>query len=236
MGTSSPEALAVRAGIDLRTVRVVGAALRDRDLGRRKRMNHGRLPWLTPGELDDAQRSVYDQIVGGPRSGATRASALVDDLGRFQGPFNALLIEPVVGEAVQNLGSVIRYGTQFSSRAREIAILVTAGAARSNFEWHAHAHLGRAAGLSEVEIAAIRDGIEVTTFDPTEQMIWRVARSLVAQKDLDDELFAAAEPVLGLPMLVDLVVLVGYYELLARSLRVWRTPMPDGVEPPFGEA
>jgi alkylhydroperoxidase family enzyme len=196
-------------------------------------MNHGRLPWLTPGELDETQRRVYDQIAGGPRSGPGRASALVDELGRFQGPFNALLIDPVVGEAVQNLGAVIRYSTGFTDRAREIAILVVAGAARSNFEWHAHAHLGRTAGLSEEDLTAIREGREPSSLDGTEQAIWRVATALVRERDIDDELFAAAEPVLGLPMLLDLVVLVGYYELLARSMRVWRTPMPEGVAPPF---
>lgn len=197
-------------------------------------MDHGRLPWLTPGELDDAQRRVYDQIVGGPRAQTTRASALVDELGRFAGPFNAMLIEPTVGEAVQNLGSVIRYATGFSGRAREIAILVVAGAARSNFEWHAHSYLGRAAGLSDDEIADILANREASTFDPTEQVIWRVTHALVHEGDLDDALFAAAAPVLGLPTLVDLVMLVGYYQMLARSLRVWRTPMPAGVEPTFG--
>jgi hypothetical protein len=30
------------------------------------------------------------------------------------------------------------------------------------------------------------------------------------------------------------VVLVGYYDLLALSLRVFRTPLPAGEESPFG--
>jgi hypothetical protein len=32
---------------------------------------------------------------------------------------------------------------------------------------------------------------------------------------------------------MDLIALVGYYDLLALSLRVWRTPLPDGAEAPF---
>jgi hypothetical protein len=33
--------------------------------------------------------------------------------------------------------------------------------------------------------------------------------------------------------LAELVVLVGYYDLLALSLRVWRTPLPAGENSPF---
>ena len=196
-------------------------------------MNRGRLPWLAPSDLDDEQRRVYDLIVGGPRSQSTRASALVDELGRLEGPFNAMLVDPTVGEAVQNLGAVIRYSTNLAARTREIAILVVAGSAKSNFEWHAHAHLGRAAGITEGELAAILEEREAPTFDETERLVWQVARMLVTNRDLDDETFARAESELGLTVMMDLVVLVGYYELLARSLRVWRTPLPEGVDPQF---
>ena len=36
------------------------------------------------------------------------------------------------------------------------------------------------------------------------------------------------------PGLMDLVAFVVYYDLLALSLRVWRTPLHAGTEPPFG--
>jgi hypothetical protein len=57
---------------------------------------------------------------------------------------------------------------------------------------------------------------------------------LVECGDLDDELFDQAQTQFGPGGLSELLTLVGYYELLALSLRVWRTPLPDGAEGVFG--
>ena len=43
------------------------------------------------------------------------------------------------------------------------------------------------------------------------------------------ELFARGEAEFGPGGLSELITLVGYYELLALSLRVWRTPLPPGA-------
>lgn len=198
-------------------------------------MDYGRLPWLAPEDLDEEQRHLYDLIVGGPRAQGARAYDLTDPDGRLHGAFNALLLDPSVGAGVQNLGSVIRtIWTRFDNpRAREIAILVIASSARSNIEWHSHASLGRVAGLSDEEIASILEGREASTFDPEELLMWRVTRALVVERDLDDSLFAQAEANFGRALLMDLIIMIGYYELLARHLRVWRTPLPEGVTPQF---
>lgn len=57
--------------------------------------------------------------------------------------------------------------------------------------------------------------------------------ALAVDGDLDDDGFTRAEAALGRDRLAELVVLVGYYDLLALSLRVWRTPLPAGENSPF---
>ena len=66
---------------------------------------HGRLPWPTPDELDEPRRAVYDAIAGGPRAAGPQAFRLTDDDGRLEGPFNAMLVSPGVGLALQELGA-----------------------------------------------------------------------------------------------------------------------------------
>jgi alkylhydroperoxidase family enzyme len=197
--------------------------------------HHGRLPWLAPNDLDPEQRRLYDSIVAGPRASGPRPTSLTDARGRLHGPFNALLLDPVVGEAVQGLGSVLRYSTKLEDRTREIAILVTAAAGRSNYEWHIHSALARAAGLHEGQLASILVGEMPSSLSETEALVWRVTRDLVTVGDLGEELFDEARATIGLTLLMDLVILVGYYELLSRSIRVWRTPLPDGAEAVFAE-
>jgi 4-carboxymuconolactone decarboxylase len=190
---------------------------------------HGRLRWLAPDELETDARAVYDRIAGsrGPAMG---------DAGRLHGPFNAMLYNPPIGNALQELGAAIRYRGSLPPRAREIAILELAALRRSPFEWYAHARAGKAAGLSEDEIAAVRDGAPAATLEAGETHVRELVRTLVRERDLDDAAYAAAAGRLGAPQLIELIALVGYYDLLALSLRVFRTPLPAGVAPPFEEA
>jgi len=194
---------------------------------------HGRLPWFAPENLDADARELYDRIVGGPRTQVPRAFPLTDEAGRLNGPFNAMLLSPEVGSALQELGAAIRYRSNLSSRAREIAILEVSVLRRSSFEWYAHVRVGEQAGLSATEIAALQNGVPASTLDATESLVRNLVRTLVRERDLDDATFAAASKQLGHRVLMELIALVGYYDLLALSLRIWRTPLPAGAEAPF---
>ena len=194
---------------------------------------HGRLPWLAPDELDAGARALYDRIAGGPRAQGPQAFSLTDEAGRLHGPFNAMLVSPDVGSALQELGSAIRYKSGLTPRAREIAILELSVLRRSVFEWYAHERVGKQAGLSDAEITALRDGGPAPTFDATESLVRELVRTLARERDLDESAFAAAVSALGERVLMDLIALVGYYDLLALSLRGWRTPLPAGAEAPF---
>jgi alkylhydroperoxidase family enzyme len=198
-------------------------------------MTHGRLPWLAPDELDDAQRALYERIAHGPRARGPQAFALTDEAGRLEGPFNALLLAPAVGGAVADLGTAIRYGSSLGDRVREIAILELAALRRSEFEWYAHERVGRRAGLSGDELAALRDGGDAPTFDARERIARDLVRAFVRDRDAGDALLDRAEALLGISAIAELIALAGYYDLLALSLRVWRTPLPRGAEPVFGE-
>lgn len=194
---------------------------------------HGRLPWPTPAELDESRRAVYDAIAGGPRAAGPQAFRLTGTDGRLEGPFNAMLVSPGVGLALQDLGAAVRYRTSLSDRAREIAILALAALRRSDFEWYAHERVGRRAGLTEEELASLLAGENPGSLSGNETLLLRTTRLLATAGDLDDDAFASAEEGLGREQLAELVVLVGYYDLLALSLRVWRTPLPAGETSPF---
>jgi alkylhydroperoxidase family enzyme len=117
-----------------------------------------RIQKLAPALLDEEQRSLYDAIAGGRRAQGPQLFRLTDEDGRLEGPFNAFLLQPRLGSALQALGSSVRYDTGLDDRCREIAILVVAAHWRSDFEWYAHEAVARSAGLDDAELAAVRDG------------------------------------------------------------------------------
>jgi alkylhydroperoxidase family enzyme len=198
-------------------------------------MKHGRLPWLEPRDLDAAQRALYDRIIGGPRAAGPQAFPLTDEAGRLHGPFNALLVSPEIGDALQGLGAAIRYASALAAREREIAILEVAVLRRSEFEWFAHERVGRACGLTDAELRALLRGEVAATFSARETLVRRIAHDALVERALAADLHAHAEHVLGARALMDCISLVGYYDLLALTLRVYATPLPAGVAPVFSE-
>jgi 4-carboxymuconolactone decarboxylase len=196
-------------------------------------MDHGRLHWFEPDELDEGQRRLYDAVTGGPRGAGPKLFDRTDESGRLHGPFNAMLFDSGVGDAQQALGAALRFGADIPGRTRELTILLVAAHARSEYEWYAHRAVGRSVGLSEEEIEALRTGGEATSFSDEERLVRRVVADLITTRDLDDALFAEASSVLGDRLVVALVALVGYYEATALSLGVFRVPLPPGIAPAF---
>lgn len=187
-----------------------------------------RLGKLHPDELTDEQRRVYEDIAGGRRAQGPQLFQLVDRQRRLEGPFNAFLLQPRLGAALQAVGSAVRYETTLSDRAREIAILVVSVRWESEFEWYAHEAVGRHIGLTDDEI----DGIRVGRYDVLPEgdlVVANVCRELAATGDLGDESYTAAVRAVGLTQVFELTTLVGYYATLALQLRVFRVPLPDPI-------
>lgn len=180
-----------------------------------------RIPRLTPAELDDDQRCVHASIVGGSRANGPQLFRLTDDAGRLEGPFNAMLLNPAIGNALQQVGAAIRYHGRLSDRSREIAILAVAAHWRSTFEQRAHEAIGAHVGLTEAELSALRDEQPLHLADPEEAAVLWVARLLLDHRGLDDDAYRSAEDILGPDGLFELTTLVGYYTMLALQMRVF---------------
>jgi 4-carboxymuconolactone decarboxylase len=189
-------------------------------------MTTPRLPKLSPAELDEQQRALYDAIASGPRARGPQLFALTDADGGLEGPFNAMLLSPPVGSALQALGSAVRYGSGLANRDREIAILVVAHAWDCAFEVYAHEAVGRAAGLSDAELAALRTG-DYAPLTEQDRLVANTSAALAVRSALTDEEFSAARDALGLRLLFELTTLVGYYATLALQLRVFDVGTPS---------
>lgn len=179
-----------------------------------------RIPRLTPDDLDDAQREVYQAIAGGPRAQRS-AFSLTDENGVLEGPFNAMLLHPPLGDALQRLGSAIRYDGTLSARAREIAILAVAAHWQSDFEQYAHERVGVQIGLTQDEITALREGKRLQFADPEEAAVAEAAGRILDHNALTEAEYAEAAESLGPAKLFELTTLIGYYGVLALQLRIF---------------
>ncbi|HEY5397275.1 MAG TPA: carboxymuconolactone decarboxylase family protein [Trebonia sp.] len=185
-----------------------------------------RLDLIPPAELAPAQRALYDAITGGPRASQAGMVPITDADGQLLGPFAVMLLSPEVGNAMQQVGAKIRFGTALTGRERELAILSVAGILRSDFERLAHEPAARALGLTQEQIDAVLAGQNPDELSADEAMIVRLARVMTVDRTLSDEDYSDGVDAIGQERLAELTWLVGYYGALALALAVFRPVLP----------
>lgn len=136
------------------------------------------------------------------------------------GPFGPMLLDPPVGDALQELGVVLRYRGVLTDRFREAAIVAAAAVFGADYELRAHIPLARAAGL-DGKIDALLAGDD-SQLDPVLAAVTRAARGLAAQGRVGDADAGRLVAHLGADGLFELVVLVGYYRILSGILATYR--------------
>ena len=186
-----------------------------------------RLDLIPPAELAPAQRDLYDAITGGPRASQAGTVPITDADGQLLGPFAIMLLSPDVGNAMQQVGATIRFGTALTGRERELAILAVAGALNSEFERLAHVPAARGLGLTEPQIDAALAGRAADGLSADEAMVGRLALAMTVDRTLSDDDYSAGVEALGQERLAELTWLVGYYSALALSLAVFRPVLPE---------
>ncbi len=182
----------------------------------------GRLKRFVRAELGEDQASLFDTIAFGERSKGPQRFSLLGQDGALEGPFNAMLLAPKLGFALQQLGAAIRYSTSLSPRIREAAILMVAARWNCEFERRAHEPLALDAGFSADDVASIASGELPRCETPAERAALAATKAILRTGDITDADFEGCVSSLGEPAIFELMTLVGYYQTLAIQLRVFR--------------
>ena len=186
-------------------------------------LNGERMATIPLDKMSPAQRSVADAIMSGPRKS-------------IGGPFNAWLRSPELADRLQKVGEYIRFNTSLDKRVNEMAIIMTAQAWGSQYEWYAHAPLAIKAGLDPAIVAAIGAGRKPDNMKDDEAIVWEFSTQLRRDHGVDDAIYARALEKFGEAGIMDLVAVNGYYEVVSMTLNVARVAAPAGAESPFEQA
>jgi 4-carboxymuconolactone decarboxylase len=182
-------------------------------------MAQPRFPKLAADEMTPEQRAVAAAITAGPR-------------GEVRGPFIALLHNPAIARHLQALGEQLRWKGKLPQKLVELAVLITARKWTCQHEWFIHAELARKAGLDGAIIDAIRERREPPV-SGDEALVHAFCREAHATGRVSDAAFEAVRQRFGLDGAVELLVLSGYYTMMAMVLNTAGLPLPGGAEPPL---
>ena len=116
-------------------------------------------------------------------------------------------------------------------RLRQLAILVTARAHDSQYEWTINEPLAREAGLEADLIDIVRHGRPLAGVDEEDAALIAFGREMFGDHNVSAETYARAERAFGVQDLVDVVRLMGEHAAEAIVLQGFDQRLPEGVEP-----
>jgi len=173
---------------------------------------------LTWDKMTPEQKTMTMNLLNGPRRG-------------LGGPFNVLLRSPEMGDLTQKLGEYARFRPELPAKLRELAIIITARHWTAQYEWNAHRQAAQQAGLSMPIIEAIANRKRPTGMQPDEEAVYNFSTELLETKRVSDANFKTAVSRFGEKGVVDLIGVMGYYQMVSMLLNVDRYPLPNGVQP-----
>jgi 4-carboxymuconolactone decarboxylase len=186
----------------------------------------GRLPLLTPAELDPEQAQLRDHLAA-TRGADARAAGFALELpgGEVIGPFNAFLRVPGIFRALQQWAAAIRH-YDLPADVQQVAILTVGAAWHSDYEVYAHTAEARHAGVPDRAIDAIVAGQPPAGLSGPASLAHRLALALARDHAVSDALYAEAHETFGTEPLIALVNLIGRYMSTAAMLACFAVPAP----------
>lgn len=143
--------------------------------------------------------------------------------------FSTLAHHPKLMKRWSAFGGVLLYAGELPPREREILILRTGWNCRSEYEWGQHKRIGLDAGLTEDEVVATTKDDAI--WSDADALLIRTADELHADSKISDATWAALASRYSKKQLIELVMLVGQYHLVAMTLNSLEVERDDGVEP-----
>src|SRR5438093_6491947 len=98
------------------------------------------------------------------------------------------------------------------------------------YEWGQHVVFGKAAGLTDAEIARIKAGPNAEGWDPFDATLLRAADELHKDACISDATWAALSARYTTEQLMDVVFAVGQYTLVSMALNTFGVQLDKGVK------
>lgn len=172
-----------------------------------------RIPYVDPAHAPEQVRATFDKLAVHLNIFRMMAHAETN--------FRPLL----------RLGNSILARQELSAALRELAILKVAKLSAAEYEWVQHVDIAKAAGVTAAQIRALEHGSDGDAcFDRTEQLVLRFTTEVVRDAGASDATFAAMAERFSPREIVELILAIGFYMMMARLMRT----LEIDIEPAAG--
>jgi 4-carboxymuconolactone decarboxylase len=182
-----------------------------------ERFSELRLDQLTP---EQQQMAVH--LKTPPRNSALNS-----------GPFNAYARSPTLGLLLLQVSDYVRYNSSLPPRLSEFAIMIGARQWSQPYEWRAHYPLAIKGGLDRQILVDLGAGTRPRNMKDDEAALYDFCTEIYRDKDVSDASFKAALGKFGERGVMDLIGIIGYYDIASMALIVQRQTGKAGDEAPL---
>src|SRR6478609_6882819 len=177
---------------------------------------------LKPDELTPAQKEWADAIAVPPRNA------------KFTNPpYRAYIRNPELAPRLSAMSDYLRWNSSLPARLSELAILITARQWTAQYEWFAHYPLALKGGLDPTVADAIAAGKRPDSMKDDEAALYDLATALYRDKKVSDPVYKAALEKFGERGIMDIIGIIGYYDLVSMTLITMQAGPPNDSVPPL---
>lgn len=161
-------------------------------------------------------------------------AALRESLGTPLNIHRVIARHPALLIAWSGLRQHVVAGSSLAPRQRELVVLRVAHLTASRYEWGHHVLRGRAAGLTDDDIARVRAGGDARGWRQDEALLLAAVDAILAEVRIPRPLWPALCARFGDEQLLDLFFTVGAYIVMAAILKTAEVPLEEGLVAPSG--
>src|ERR1700712_4264217 len=148
-------------------------------------------------------------------------------------PYRAYIRNSELAPRLSALSDYLRWNTSLPPRLSELAILITARQWTAQYEWFAHYPLALKGGLDPKVAGDIAAGKRPDNMKDDEAALYDLAVALYRDKKVSDPIYKAALDKFGERGIMDIIGIIGYYDLVSMTLITMQAGAPNDSVPPL---
>jgi alkylhydroperoxidase family enzyme len=189
-----------------------------------------RIAPLLPSQWSDVELDALGAFPSGLKFVQQRWEAGGEDA-RGMYTLGFLAHHPALAKAFLTLNKHVAQDSLLAARERELLILRISWLRQAEYEFVQHIILGRRAGLTDDELARLQQGPGAPGWTDDDAAVLQAADDLFQNACIADSTWARLAERFDHRQIMDIIFLVGCYEVLAMAVKSFRIPLEPGVAP-----
>jgi alkylhydroperoxidase family enzyme len=175
-----------------------------------------RLPYLNPEDVPEQYRAEFERQLKVPGRQALNVIRVLANAPSLMPKFSAL-------------GTALLAGEALDPKLRELALEGVGLASGSEYEYVHHWNMAQRAGVPRSQLAALAEFETSPLFNTAERAAIRYAMEATRNVAVSDATFAAVREALNDRELMELVLVVAFYNMVVRILEPLQVRLEPGV-------